>query len=72
MMSKSKFPKNEEVWGTINTINGLKFVITYNVFTNLYYLYIKDNITNQYTKISSSKDAIKLLIVIQRYEQNRK
>lgn len=71
-MSKSKFPKNEEVWGTINTINGLKFVITYNVFTNLYYLYIKDNITNQYTKISSSKDAIKLLIVIQRYEQNRK
>lgn len=71
-MSKSKFPKNEEVWGTINTINGLKFVITYNVFTNLYYLYIKDNITNQYTKISSSKDAIKLLIVIQRYEQDGK
>lgn len=59
-------PKQENVWGTLQTKNGLKFVITYNITKNSYSLYSKIN--SQYNKITSSKDANELLKTIEQYE----
>lgn len=59
-------PKQENIWGTLQTKNGFKFVITYNLTKNNYTLYSKIN--SQLNKITSSKDANELLKKIQEYE----
>ncbi len=61
-------PKRENVWGTIQTKNGSKYMITFDVTKNRYYLYCKT--TSHLNKISSSKDTSDLLKEIQKYEKN--
>ena len=48
-MSKTAFPKNEYVWGIIQTRNGFDFEITHNAINGKYYLYRKVN--SHYNKI---------------------
>lgn len=59
-------PKQESIWGTLQTKNGMKFLITYNITKKNYSLYSKIN--SQYNNIASSKDANELLKKIREYE----
>lgn len=66
-MARVTLPKDEDIWGTIQTKNEFKFVITHNVINEKYYLYRKVN--SYYNKISSSTDANNLLKEISKYEK---
>lgn len=66
-MARVTLPKDEDIWGTIQTKNEFKFVITHNVINEKYYLYRKVN--SHYNKISSSTDANNLLKEISKYEK---
>lgn len=66
-MARVTLPKYEDIWGTIQTKNEFKFVITHNVINEKYYLYRKVN--SHYNKISSSTDANNLLKEISKYEK---
>ncbi|WP_304818974.1 hypothetical protein [uncultured Clostridium sp.] len=63
-----KMPKWENVWGTIQTKSGCKYIITFDVNKNRYYLYCKTK--SHYNKMLSSKEPIELLKKIQKYENN--
>lgn len=66
-MSRATLPKNEDVWGTIQTKNFFKFIITYNVINDKYSLYRKVN--SYYNKIGSSTDANALIKKISELEE---
>lgn len=61
-----KIPKAESVWGTITTKELSKFVITYNILTNKYYLYKKEE--SNYYKLAASYNATDLLSEIRKHE----
>lgn len=69
-MSKTAFPKNEYVWGIIQTTNGFDFEITHNAINGKYYLYRKVN--SHYNKITNSTVANNLLKKISEYEKQTK
>lgn len=66
-MARVTLPKDEDVWGTMQTKNFFKFVITHNVINEKYSLYRKVN--SHYNKLCSSTDANGLLKEISKYEK---
>lgn len=66
-MTMLKIPLTESVWGNIQTSKDNHFIITSDVASSKYYLYIKQR--QEYNRLSSSKQPYKLLQDIQNYEK---
>ena len=66
-MTMLKIPLTESVWGNIQTSKDNHFIITSDVASSKYYLYIKQG--QEYNRLSSSKQPYKLLQDIQNYEK---
>ena len=66
-MTIFKIPLTESVWGNIQTSNNNHFIITRDVSSSKYYLYIKQG--QEYNRLCSSKQPYKLLQNIQNYEK---
>lgn len=66
-MTMLKIPLTESVWGNIQTSKDNHFIITSDVASSKYYLYIKQG--QEYNRLSYSKQPYKLLQDIQNYEK---
>lgn len=68
-MTIFKIPLTESVWGNIQTTSDNHFIITSDVSSSKYHLYIKHG--QEYDRLCSSKQPHKLLQGIQNYEKGK-
>lgn len=66
-MTMLRIPLTESVWGNIQTSKGNHFIITSDIASSKYYLYIKQG--QEYNRLGYSKQPHNLLKDIQNYEK---